>query len=97
MSSNSASRLQPRSATTCVAITPPLPGLRAELSGAVDIVPDEATNTLLVRATSGDWAIIEEAIQLVDLRPLQVVIEVVIPEVRHTREAGGGRIPFRTT
>lgn len=67
-----------------------LPGLRAELAGSVHIVPDEATNTLLVRATAGDWAIIQQAIQLVDLRPLQVVIEVVIAEVRHSRDLVAG-------
>jgi general secretion pathway protein D len=55
-----------------------------ELEGAVQIVPDEVTNSLLVRATAGDWAIIEQAIQSLDLRPLQVVIEVVIAEVRRT-------------
>jgi type II secretory pathway component GspD/PulD (secretin) len=33
-----------------------------ELEGDVQIVPDEVTNSLLVRATSGDWAIIQEAI-----------------------------------
>ena len=56
-----------------------------ELEGDVQIVPDELTNTLLVRARVNDWAIIEQAIQALDLRPLQVVIEVVIAEVQ-TRE-----------
>jgi general secretion pathway protein D len=67
-----------------------VPGLRAELAGSLHIVPDEATNTLLVRAQAADWAIIEQAIQVVDLRPLQVVIEVVIAEVRRTRDISTG-------
>ena len=56
----------------------------SELEGDVQIVPDEITNSLLVRATTGDWAVLEQAIQALDLRPLQVVIEVVIAEVRRT-------------
>jgi general secretion pathway protein D len=53
-------------------------------TGNVVIVPDEVTNTLLIRATPSDWAIVEQAVQSLDLRPLQVVIEVLIAEVRHT-------------
>lgn len=56
-----------------------LPG---EVSGDVQIVPDELTNSLLVRARDADWTVIEQAIQALDLRPLQVMIEVVIAEVR---------------
>ncbi len=61
-----------------------------ELEGDVQIVPDEITNSLLVRATAGDWGIIEQAIQALDLRPLQVVIEVVIAEVRRTGDLNVG-------
>lgn len=56
------------------------------LQGNVLIVPDEVTNSLLIRATPTDWGIIEQAVQALDLRPLQVVIEVVIAEVRHTND-----------
>jgi len=62
----------------------------SELEGDVQIVPDEITNSLLVRATTGDWAILEQAIQALDLRPLQVVIEVVIAEVRRTGDLNVG-------
>jgi general secretion pathway protein D len=51
--------------------------------GNVLIVPDEVTNSLLVRATPGDWSIVQQAVGALDLRPLQVVIEVVIAEVSH--------------
>jgi general secretion pathway protein D len=54
------------------------------------IVPDEITNTLLVRATENDWAIIQQAIGSLDLRPLQVVIEVVIAEVRRSGDLNVG-------
>jgi general secretion pathway protein D len=62
------------------------PGLPARLVGEVQIVPDEATNSLLVRAQPADWTIIQQTIETLDLRPLQVLIEVLIAEVRHTKD-----------
>jgi general secretion pathway protein D len=61
-------------------------GLRAELKGPVQVVPDETSNSLLVRALPADWAIVQEAIVAMDLRPLQVMIEVLIAEVRKSRD-----------
>ena len=61
-------------------------GLPGQLRGSVHIVPDEATNSLLVRAQASDWEILEGAIKALDLRPLQVLIEVLILEVRRTRD-----------
>jgi general secretion pathway protein D len=60
------------------------PSLPAELAGEVLIVPDEATNSILVRAQPADWEVLREAIQALDLRPLQVLIEVLVAEVRRT-------------
>jgi general secretion pathway protein D len=62
------------------------PGLPGELQGDVIIVPDEPTNSLLVRSQPGDWEILQQAIEALDLRPLQVLIEVVIAEVRRTTD-----------
>ena len=59
--------------------------LPARVSGEVQIVPDESSNSLLVRASEADWPVIQEAIEALDLRPLQVLIEVLIAEVRRTR------------
>jgi general secretion pathway protein D len=70
--------------------------MRAELEANVTIVPDEVTNSLLVRATPADWAIVQQALQALDLRPLQVVIEVVIAEVRRNNELDVG-VSFRGT
>jgi type II secretory pathway component GspD/PulD (secretin) len=42
--------------------------------------------SLLVRASPRDWEIVSQAIQALDLRPLQVLIEVVIAEVRRTSD-----------
>jgi general secretion pathway protein D len=41
---------------------------------------------LLVRAQEGDWEVVQQAIEALDLRPLQVLIEVTIAEVRRTRD-----------
>jgi general secretion pathway protein D len=56
----------------------------------VVIVPDDVTNSLLIRATPADWLVMQQAIGSLDLRPLQVVIEVVIAEVRRSDELNVG-------
>jgi general secretion pathway protein D len=60
-------------------------GRQATLSGDVTIVPDPSTNSLLIRATPADFELIQAAVQQVDIRPLQVLIEVLIAEVRRDR------------
>lgn len=60
-------------------------GVNAELAGDVTIVPDAATNSLLVRASRRDFDLIEAAVRELDVRPLQVLIEVLIAEVRKDR------------
>jgi general secretion pathway protein D len=62
--------------------TPGLPGL---LLGDIVIVPDSRSNSLLVRASPSDFAVVEAAVQELDVRPLQVLIEVLIVEVRRDR------------
>ena len=62
-----------------------LPGT---LKGEVQIVAEERTNALLVRAQPADWEILQQTITALDVRPLQVLIEMVIAEVRRTRETG---------
>lgn len=54
----------------------------AVLGGDLVMVPDERTNALLVRATAVDFQLISEAVRQLDIRPLQVLIEVVVAEVR---------------
>jgi general secretion pathway protein D len=54
------------------------------------IIPDELTNSLLIRATPTDWQVIQQAVGTLDLRPLQVVIEVVIAEVQHSKDLNLG-------
>jgi len=58
---------------------------QSALAGSVTIVPDELTNSLLVRASERDFDVIKEAVDQLDIRPLQVLIEVLIVEARHDR------------
>lgn len=67
--------------------TPPSspPAQGANLAGAVTIVPDELTNSLLIRASARDYGVLKQAIDQLDIRPLQVLIEVLIVEAQHNR------------
>jgi general secretion pathway protein D len=58
----------------------------ATLRAQVTIVPDEQTNSLLIRATQADFDVLAEAVTQVDVRPLQVLIEVVVVEARKDRQ-----------
>jgi general secretion pathway protein D len=57
----------------------------ASLGGDVTIIPDPRANSLLIRATRNDYTLIEAAVKEIDVRPLQVLIEVLIAEVRKDR------------
>lgn len=57
----------------------------AAFSGDVVIVPDQGSNALMVRASERDFGLIRDAVQSLDVRPLQVLIEVTIAEVRKDR------------
>jgi len=61
------------------------PGRQSALNGTVTIVPDELTNSLLMRASQADFDVMKEAVDQLDIRPLQVLIEVLIVEARHDR------------
>lgn len=62
----------------------------SSLSGSVTIVPDELTNSLLIRASRADFDVLNEAVNQLDIRPLQVLIEVLIVEARHNRSLDFG-------
>jgi len=72
-------------------VAPPITSVEAtaipgRLRGEVQIVPEETTNSVLVRAQPADYEVIRQAIEALDLRPLQVVIEVLIAEVRRSSD-----------
>lgn len=51
-------------------------------TGDVTIIPDQRTNSLLIRASNADYERVRAAVAQVDVRPLQVLIRVTIAEVR---------------
>jgi general secretion pathway protein D len=62
------------------------PAARGGFQGDVVIVPDARTNSLLVRASRADYELVSAAVRQVDIRPLQVIIEVTIAEVRRNSD-----------
>ena len=60
-------------------------GRTAAFAGEVTIIPDPGTNALLVRANRGDAELVQAAVRELDVRPLQVLIEVVIAEISRSR------------
>lgn len=52
------------------------------LSGSVQIIPDEATNTLVIKASPQDYLQIKKVIERIDLIPRQVLIQVMVAEVQ---------------
>jgi general secretion pathway protein D len=73
---------------------PPAATKGANLSGAVTIVPDGLTNSLLIRASPRDFEIMKQAVDQLDIRPLQVLIEVLIVEAQHNRNFSLGASLF---
>jgi general secretion pathway protein D len=60
----------------------------ATLIGSLTVVPDAKANTLLLRATRTHYDLVHSLIEQIDVRPLQVLIEVLIAEVRRDRSLG---------
>jgi general secretion pathway protein D len=58
------------------------------LSGDITVVADPRGNNLLVRANQADFELIQSLVSKLDVRPLQVLIEVVIAEVQRNGSLG---------
>jgi general secretion pathway protein D len=56
-----------------------------EFEGAVQIIPDKATNALLITASPKDYEMLKEVIKKIDVRRRQVYVEAVIMEVAQDR------------
>ena len=76
---DSAKSTSVRSAAASVSIA-------ATLHAPIQIVSDETTNSLVIHAIEPDYEIVRQAIEALDLRPRQVLIEMLIAEVRHSSE-----------
>ena len=63
---------------------PPPPGSTTG-AGAFNVVADPQTNALLIRTDSAGFALLDEAIEALDVRPLQVLVEVLIIEARRDK------------
>ncbi len=62
----------------------------ASFTGETTIIPDAGTNSLFIRANHADFELISAAVRELDVRPLQVLIEVIIAEIdRNTSLALG--------
>jgi general secretion pathway protein D len=55
-----------------------------ELSGKVDIIPDETNNAIVFKATPRDYRIIHDVLSQLDIVPRQVLINVMIAEISLT-------------
>jgi len=60
------------------------------LVGRTAIVPDQATNSLVIRTAPPNFPLLEETIQQLDVRPPQVLLEVLIAEVTLDRPSQWG-------
>lgn len=56
-------------------------GQQAGLAGSVSIIPDEVTNSIIVRASAEDFSRIKKVLAKIDTLPKQVLIQVVVAEV----------------
>ena len=65
-------------------------GTLSNASSQIRIVADEPTNSLLIRSTLPDYQLIQGLMQGIDLRPLQVLIEVTIAEVSRSSDLSLG-------
>ena len=54
------------------------------LSGSVQIIPDEATNSLVIKASPQDFLQIKKVIERIDTIPRQVMIQVMVAEITLT-------------
>jgi type II secretory pathway component GspD/PulD (secretin) len=63
-----------------------LTGSLSNQAGDIRIIAEESSNSLIIRATESDYQLVQQIISGVDLRPLQVLIEVTIAEVQRTHD-----------
>ena len=82
---------QPTPQTTTTTATPAAGGATFTLPGGVGttqsevrVIADKDTNSLLIVATSGDYEVIEQALKKLDVIRRQVLVEVMLAEVKLT-------------
>ena len=83
-------QVPPAGAAVVPQVVEGLGGQQASFVGEVTIVPDQRANSLLVRASEADFALVNAAVKALDVRPLQVLVSVTIAEVRKDRSLSFG-------
>ena len=81
--------MQERAGIVPIVPPPPPPPAAADsiqarvqgLVGRTTIVPDQATNSLVIRTAPPNFSVLQETIDQLDIRPPQVLLEVLIAEV----------------
>lgn len=53
-----------------------------ESTGAFDIIKDEPTNSIIIRGSASEYAALLKVLKIIDVYPLQVLLEVLIAEVK---------------
>jgi general secretion pathway protein D len=71
--------LTPATPTDTTGQPEPQPGT---IVGQTTIVPSSATNSLVIRTAPPNYPLLEETIQTLDVRPAQVLLEVLIAEIQ---------------
>ncbi len=61
-----------------------------ELSGNVEIIPDEINNAIVVKANARDYRLIKSVLKQLDIVPRQVLINVVVAEITLTKKTEYG-------
>lgn len=90
--------------TTTTTVTPPagaatfsIPGGTGTTASEVRVIADKDTNSLLILATPSDYETIENALRQLDVVPRQVLVEVMLAEVKLKDELSLGLNYFLTT
>lgn len=66
------------------------PGALSSAANQIRVVAEATTNSLLIRASAADYQLIQQLVTAIDLRPLQVLIEVTIAEVQRSSDVSLG-------
>jgi general secretion pathway protein D len=77
-------------APTAPAAVPESAQARQGLVGRTTIVPDQATNSLVIRTAPPNFSVLQETINQLDIRPPQVLLEVLVAEVTLDRASQYG-------
>jgi general secretion pathway protein D len=59
-------------------------GGMSDVSGKVEIIPDETNNAIVIKASARDYALIKHVLKTLDIVPRQVLIDVIVAEIKLT-------------